>query len=144
MSPATSDRPWHLLPVALLLVLWHAALGFDYLNERFHLVADAPALMAALPLDALWLKVVWAMAVWLGLLGAVFLLLADDASVLLIFAAAVAMLAVLGAFAAAGVTVALAGPLAVPGWHGMVAALALVPTLGWLYARGQKRRGVLH
>jgi len=144
MSHAFSARPWHLLPVALLLVLWHGALGFDYLNARFDLFAASPVLMEALPLSALWLKVVWGMAVWLGLLGAFFLLFGDDASVLLLFAAAVLMLAALAGIVLGGVPVVLAGPLALPGWYGLAAGLALVPLLGWLYARWQKRQGVLH
>lgn len=145
MSHALSARPWHLLPVALLLVLWHGALAFDYLNVRFDLFATAPELMPALPLAALWLKVVWAMAIWLGLLGAVFLLIGDDASVLLIFAAAVSMLATLAGVVAGGEAVAMSGPLAAAvGWPGLGAGLALVPLLGWLYARWLKRSGVLH
>ena len=82
--------------------------------------------------------------VWLGLLAAVFLLFRDDASVLLLFAAAVAMLATLVGVIASGGAVALSGPLAALGWPGLVACLALVPLLGWLYARWQKRRGALH
>lgn len=144
MPNAHSARPWHLLPVALLLVLWHGALALDYLNLWFDLFAPAPAVMPALPLDALWLRVGWAMAVWLGLLAAVFLLFRDDASVLLLFAAAVSMLATLAGVVAGGGGVALSGPLAELGWPGLAAGLALVPLLGWLYARWQKRRGVLH
>ncbi|MFN4101002.1 MAG: hypothetical protein ACK4GT_14630, partial [Pararhodobacter sp.] len=78
MPYALSARPWHLLPVAVLLVLWHGALAFDYINLRFGLFADVNALLPTLPTDALWISVVWAMAVWLGLLGALFLLISDD------------------------------------------------------------------
>ncbi len=144
MPHALNVRPWHLLPVALLLVLWHGALALDYLNLRFGLLPAAPALLPTLPLDVLWLKVVWAMAVWLGLLGALFLLIGDDASVLLLFAAAVSMLATLAGVVTGGGVVTMAGPLAVLGGPGLAACLALVPLLGWLYARWQKRQGVLH
>lgn len=144
MPHAYSTRPWHLLPVAVLLVLWHGALAFDYLNLRFALFPDAPALMSALAFGALWLKVVWAMAVWLGLLGAIFLLLRDDASVLLLFAAGVSMLATLAGVVMQGTAISITGPLAVLGWPALAAALALVPLGGWLYARWQKRRGALH
>ncbi|MCC5969748.1 MAG: hypothetical protein JJU15_07345 [Pararhodobacter sp.] len=144
MPQAISTRPWHLLPVALLLLLWHGALALDYLNDRFALASDMPYLMESLPLDALWLKVAWAMTVWLGLLGAVFLLWGDDASVLLIFAAAVAMLAVLTGIVLSGAPVDLAGLPAERGWQIVAPALVLVPLLGWLYARWQKRRRVLH
>ena len=144
MPHALTPRPWHLLPVALLLVLWHGALAFDYLNLRFALFAGIPPLFPALPLEAMWMKVVWAMAVWLGLLGAVFLLLSDDASVLLLFAAAASMLAALAGVMTGAAPVAVTGVLAAVGWPGLAVALALVPLAGWLYARGQKRRGVLH
>ena len=144
MPHALTSRPWHLLPVALLLVLWHGALAFDYLNLRFALFPGIPSLFPALPLEAMWMKVVWAMAVWLGLLGAVFLLLSDDASVLLLFAAAGSMLAALAGVMTGAAPVAVTGVLAAVGWPGLAVALALVPLAGWLYARGQKRRGVLH
>jgi len=144
MPYAPSARPWHLLPVAVLLVLWHGALAFDYLNLRFSFFADVPALMPALPMEALWITVVWAMAVWLGLLGAFFLLISDDASVLLLFAAAVSMLATLAGIITSTAPVVMSGPLAELGWPGLAAGLALVPLLGWLYARWLKRRVVLH
>lgn len=145
MPHALSPRPWHLLPVALVLVLWHGALAFDYLNLRFGLfTAAAPTLMADLPLEALWLKVAWAMAVWLGFLAALFLLISDDASVLLMFAAAVAMLLTLAGIAGETGAAAISGPLGALGWPGLAAGLALVPLLGWLYARWLKRQGVLH
>jgi len=144
MPHALSARPWHLLPVALLLVLWYGAIALEYLNQRFGLFTAAPELVSTLPLEALWLKVVWAMAVWLGLLGAVFLLIRDDASVLLIFAAAVSMLATLGGIVSGGAVVVVTGPLAGLGWPGLAIGLALVPLLGWLYARWLKRRGALH
>jgi len=144
MPHALSPRPWHLLPVALVLVLWHGALAFDYLNLRFGLFTATPVLMADLPLEALWLKVAWGMAVWLGLLGAFFLLISDDASVLLMFAAAVAMLLTLAGIATGTGVEAMSGPLAMLGWPGLVAGLALVPLLGWLYARWLKRQAVLH
>lgn len=146
MPHALTSRPWHLLPVALLLVLWHGALAFDYLNLRFALFPGVPSLFPALPLEAMWMKVVWAMAVWLGLLGAVFLLLGDDASVLVLFAGAASMLAALAGVMTGAAPVAITEGLlaAGAGWPGLALVLALVPLAGWLYARGQKRRGVLH
>ena len=144
MPHALSARSWHFLPVALLLVLWHGALAFDYLNLWFDLFAPAPAVMPALPLEALWLKVGWAMAVWLGFLAALFLLISDDASVLLMFAAAVAMLLTLAGIAGETGAAAISGPLGALGWPGLAGGLALVPLLGWLYARWLKRQGVLH
>jgi len=141
MARPTAPAPAHLLPVALLLLIWHGLLGVDYVIERFSLGAgDWPALMAQMPLDALWLQVTWALGVWLGVVAALFLALKDDASVLLFFAAAAfeAAMAV-GVFLAAPPVTLLPVPLPVP-----LVALVLVPLLGWLYARALNRQGVLH
>ncbi|KPQ06435.1 MAG: hypothetical protein HLUCCA12_10615 [Rhodobacteraceae bacterium HLUCCA12] len=144
MNAVVSARPWHLLPVALCLVLWHGVLALDYVNARFDLYPEFPGLMAGLPLTALWLKVVWGMAVWLGLLGAVFLVWGDDAAVLLLFAAAVAMLAAMIGLGPLEAPAALSGVAATAPWPLAPAALVAVPLLGWIYARGLKRRGRLH
>lgn len=142
-SPAA--RPWHLLFVAAVLVLWHAALALDYVNLRFSLGLDLPQLMALLPLDALWARVAFTMAVWLGLAGAVFLLFGDDAAVLLLFAAALSALVGLaggglsGGLALVSVALPVVGAVQLP-----VALLVLVPALGWFYARALKRGGALH
>lgn len=140
-SPAAA-RPWRLPVLAVLLVLWHAGLALDYVNLRFALGLDLPALMAVLPLDPLAARVGFTMAIWLGLAGALFLLFADDAAVLLLFAAGLSALAalVLGGGLAGWLPLAFGDlALSLP-----MAALALVPALGWLYARALKRRGVLH
>ena len=105
-------------------------------------MANCDALMAALPLDPLAARVGFTMAIWLGLAGALFLLFADDAAVLLLFAAGLSALAalVLGGGLAGWLPLAFGDlALTLP-----MAALALVPALGWLYARALKRRGVLH
>lgn len=138
MVRTTTPAPSHLRLVALILLVWHGILGADYIVERFALGQPGwPALMAALPLDALWLKVAWALGTWLGFGAAFFLMLRDNASVLLFFGAAVAFAATaVGTFAipASGVAVPLAP---------ILAALILVPLLGWLYARTLNRRGAL-
>ncbi|MFN3953186.1 MAG: hypothetical protein ACK4LQ_01950 [Pararhodobacter sp.] len=145
MPQSLSARPWHLSLVAVMLVLWHAALALDYVNLRFSLGLDLPQLLALLPLDALWARVAFTMAVWLGLAGAVFMLFGDDAAVLLLFAAALGALIGLaggglpGGLALVPVVVPVAGALQVP-----VAVLVLVPALGWFYARALKRAGALH
>ncbi|MCC5989806.1 MAG: hypothetical protein JJT95_19225 [Pararhodobacter sp.] len=140
MPAAAPLRPAHLSAVALFLILWHGVLAGDYLNTRFELAEDVQGVMALLPVGPLWSEVGWAMSVWLGLAGALFLLFRDDAAVLLLFAAAVAMLVALG-----GLWGVLA-PEALTGWPlaALLPALALVPLAGWLYARGLKRRGLLH
>ncbi len=139
MSHPTAPRPWHLVPIALFLVAWHGLLVADYVVIRFALSPVLPGLMDQLPLVTLWAKVGWAMAVWLGLAGALFLLFGDDAAVLLLFAAAVAMVVAM-------VGVHLAGePALVHGvpWPIGIALLMLAPALGWVYARLLKRHAVL-
>lgn len=141
MARPTAPAPAHLLPLALILLIWHGLLGLDYVLQRFALAEPGwPALMPLMPLDTVWMQVAWAMGVWLGLIAALFLLLKDDASVLLFFAAAVAEIVV-------GAGMVLYAPpvlmLPVSPWL-IVALLVAAPLIGWLYARAQNRHGVLH
>jgi hypothetical protein len=139
--PQTTPPPRApLLPlISFALMLWHLALGADYLNGRFALTADAPQLMAALVLPQLWAIVAWGLAVWLGLAAAVFLLFRDDAAVLLLFAAAVsALVAGVGDVLAGG-----AGDLLGLPRLAVLAALVVVPLLGWIYTRARHASGHL-
>lgn len=139
MAQSISLRPPHLTAVALVVILWHATLAADYLNLRFALAEGWPSVMALFPIGPLWVDVAWAMGVWLGLAGALFLMLRDDAAVLLLFAAATAMLAAMGGLATMLSPEALmAMPMAA-----LIPLLVLMPLVGWLYARGLKRRGAL-
>lgn len=127
------------MPLGLILLIWHGFLGADYAIARFGVdVAGWPEILPALPLDATWLSVAWAMAVWLGALAAIFLMLRDNASVLMFFAAAVAQLATtVGLRAAEGAVFGL--PIV------LFTGLAVIPpVIGWVYARGLNRRGLLH
>ena len=137
LTPPTT--PSGLVPIAVILVLFHAILGADYVVTRFALgSADWPSVMQMLPLDALWLKVIWAMAVWLGVAAAFFLLIRDNASVLLFFATTlcgIALAATLYAAPAPGLIVPLPG---------LLGAMVIVPGLAWIYARALNRNGVLH
>ncbi|MBN8294331.1 hypothetical protein JI664_20325 [Rhodobacter sp. NTK016B] len=141
MAQPTAPAPSSLMPVALILLIWHGLLGADYVIARFDLGAqDWPALMPLMPLDALWLQVTWALGVWLGVVAAIFLALRDDASVLLFFAAFAFEVAVgIGLFLAAPPVMLLPVPLLA-----VIAVLVVMPLFGWLYARAQNRRGVLH
>lgn len=139
MARILPPAPPSALPVALLLLAWHGLLAADYALTRFAPGQGWPALMAQLPLDALWLKVAWALGVWLGLAAAFFLVLRDNASVLLFFAAA-------ASFAAMAAGLVLAAPpvllLPVP-LPALLAALVLVALGGWLHARRLNRRLLL-
>lgn len=136
---STRPAPSHLALVALILFLWHGALGADYVLERFALSQpEWPALMRTLPFVELWQVVVWAGAVWLGVAAAIFLVLRDNASVLLFFCAAACGLAL-------GPTLATlpAGTLMFPGWA-LAALMVVLPGFGWLYARALNRANVLN
>lgn len=131
--------PATMVPIALVLLTFHAILGVDYLFERFQLGAsDWPAVMRHMPLEALWLRVVWALAVWLGFAASFFLMLRDNASVLLFFGALVS-----GGALATGLFAAPAPAQAIP-LPAVVAALVILPAFGWVYARTLNRKGVLH
>jgi hypothetical protein len=139
--PQTLDPPRDpLLPLmTVVLVLWHLALGADYLNARLGVMADLPQLTAALVLPQLWATVAWGLAVWLGLAGALFVMFRDDASVLLLFAAAVA--AAVGG--AGDVLAGGAGLLLGLPRMAVLAALVAVPLIGWIYTRARHASGHL-
>lgn len=131
--------PAALFPIALILLIFHGLLGADYVIQRFQLgQADWPGVMRTLPLEALWQKVVWALAVWLGLAAAFFLMIRDNASVLLFFAATAS-----GVALAVGLYAAQAPDLMIP-IQGLLAAMVIAPGWGWIYARALNRNGVLH
>ena len=143
MARTHAPAPAHLMPVAALLLLWQALMAADSVVTRFALgQVDWPQIMANLPLDALWLKVAWSLAVWLGFAAAFFLLIRDNASVLLFFASGAAGLALAGGLILAGAS-APALPLHEP-LSLLLAALVVVPFLAWLYARALNRGDVLH
>lgn len=138
MARILPPAPPSALPAALLLLGWHALLAADYVITRFQLGAPGwPVLMASLPLDALWLRVVWALGVWLGFGAAFFLLIRDNAAVLLFFAAG-------ASFAALAVGLVMGAPpvIFVP-LPALLALLVLVPMAGWLYVRRLNQRGLL-
>lgn len=70
-------RAWHHLPMAALAVLWNLLLAGHYLGMRLgvelftaNFTADQVAFFMVQPM---WLDGAWAVAVWLGLLGALML-----------------------------------------------------------------------
>ncbi len=70
-------RAWHHLPVSALAVLWNLVLVGDYLGLRFRVpvyvqqfTAEQLAWYAGMPL---WMAAAWAVAVWSGMLAALFL-----------------------------------------------------------------------
>ncbi len=140
MTNSASAAPAHLAPLAFLLLIWHGALAADYLIVRFAMDFDLPSLTTAIEVSPVWARIGWALGVWLGLIGALFAMMRDDAAVLIFFAAFLAMLlAVVGA-ELAGLPEMLFGLHR----HATLGALVLVPLIGWIYTRTMKRAGVLH
>ncbi len=136
---APPKPPAGMVPIALVLLLVYALLGADYVVVRFQLGgADLPSIMQALPLGALWLKVVYALAVWLGVVAAFFLMIRDNASVLLFFATTA-----MGVALAAALYAAPAPLLPVP-LPALLAVLVILPAFGWIYSRALNRNSVLH
>ena len=139
MAPIASDRPSHLSFVALILILWHGALAADYLNLRFAFAPEMPSILSLFPLGPLWAEIAWGAAVLLGLAGSLFLIVRDDAAVLILFAAAVAVLVALaGLWGLVPLELLLAPPLLA-----VIPVLVLAPLVGWLYARMLKRQRAL-
>jgi hypothetical protein len=138
-------RPWHLLPVALAAVLWHAAGAADYALTKMRV----PAYLDQVPeewvvyFDALpaWVTAAWAVGVWIGLLGALLLLARESLAPLMLALAFFAL-------AAASVwLVWLAEPpmAEVTGQEGVLvmAGATAASAILWLYARWMRARGVL-
>lgn len=140
MAQSTDLPRAPMLPLmTVLLLLWHLALGADYLNARFDLAAEVPQLSAALVLPQLWAIVAWGLAVWLGLAASLFLMFRDDAAVLLLFAAAVAaVVSVAGDVVAGGAGDLLGLPRLL-----VLGALVVVPLIGWIYTRARHASGHL-
>lgn len=87
--------PWHHWPIAILTLLFYGIGALDYTFTQFRLgfylsnfTDEQVTFIRMLPA---WLEYVWAFAVWGGLLGAWLLWRRNRLSVLLLFAASVAI-----------------------------------------------------
>jgi hypothetical protein len=144
MSQTQDLSPAPMLPLVTgILLVWHLALGADYLNARLDWLAGAPQVTLALALPQIWASVAWGLAVWLGLAASVFLIFRDDAAVLLLFAAAVsALVAGVGDVLATGTSLGADDILGLPRLA-VLAALVVVPVVGWIYTRARHASGHL-
>lgn len=142
---ARSPRPWHLLPMGLAALLWYLIGAADYLMFRLgwgpYVAALPPGQFAYLAAQPWGFGLAWAVSVWAGLAGALLLLArANGAAVLL----AIAFLATLGAtlwlllLADPPVQRALGAVET-----GVLVAACVLAGLFWLYARMERRAGVL-
>lgn len=138
-------RSWHVPVVGWLAVLWTGLSAVDYLLTRFQATSylalfteEQVAYFLGLPS---WLNVLWAVAVWAGLAGALCLLARVRLSAFLLGIAALAMvLATLGlVFLTDPPMQAATGAVGV--WI-MVGATAVYVLL-WIYARQMHAYGRL-
>lgn len=135
--------PWHLWLIGALALLWSAIGCFDYLmtqtrNEAYMGQATQAQrdYFYGFPM---WLDAAWAVAVWGGLLGAVFLLLRRRAAYPT-FAASFVALTISSVYMYAlsdDAEIAGAGPGV------MSAAILVISLVLAVYARAMTRRGVL-
>jgi peptidoglycan/LPS O-acetylase OafA/YrhL len=145
MPDTAAARPWHLIPVGLLALVWHLGGAADYVATQIAwepYVGQFPdAWMAYFDAMPLWVDAAWAIGVWVGLLGAVLLLMRERAAVLALALAAVAMAA-----ATFWLLVVSDPPMQdITGAQGVYVMLGavLVSVLLWIYARSAKTRGAL-
>ncbi|MEJ2542305.1 MAG: hypothetical protein P8188_20455, partial [Gemmatimonadota bacterium] len=78
-ATTTLRTPWHLWLVGVLALLWNAMGAFDYLmtetrNEGY-MGQFTPEQLEYFYAFPAWVVAFWAIAVWGGVLGAIFLLL---------------------------------------------------------------------
>jgi hypothetical protein len=141
----THGRPWHVPVVGWLAVLWTGLSAVDYLLTRFevgaYLALFSEAQVAYFTGLPLWIDVLWPVAVWLGVAGALSLLGGTRRAAFLLGIAAVAMLlATLGlVFLTDPPMGAVTGPAGIWIMAGSTAVFGLI----WLYARQMHAAGHL-
>lgn len=141
--------PAHLWVVGILALLWNGFGAYDYFMTRTRGAAyvesmmpgvDGSKLVAYVDSFPLWASAGWGLGVWGGLLGAILLLMRHRLAV------PVLALSLLGAIV--GIGYQLMRPLDVPDMHTGFNAVVpyliiLIAALLFLYARGQRAKGVL-
>ena len=150
MDETVRERaPAHLWVVGIVALLWNGFGAYDYFMTRTQGAAyvesmmpgiDANKLMAYIDSFPLWASAGWGLGVWGGLLGAVLLLMRHRLAV------PVFGLSLIGAIV--GIGYQLMRPLDVPDMHTGFNAVVpyliiLIAALLFLYARGQRAKGVL-
>lgn len=140
-----AERPWHLVPVGILAILWHAGGALDYLLTQigFAPYTDQvpPEWLTYFDAMPMWVTAAWAIGVWVGLLGAVLLLMREHWAPL---ALAVAFFAV--AAATLWLTVFAIPPMQIAvgmEFTWLMIAASVAALLLWLYARRLRRLGVI-
>ena len=147
---ATARRaPTHLWIVGALATLWGGFGAYDYLMTRFRNFdylagmmpgVDPRVMLAWVDAFPMWAQFGWGLGVWLGLVGALLLLMRSR------YAVPAFALSLLGAVLGLGYQIVAAPPL--PGADDpmmdvMPYIIILVAVLLFLYARAMRRKGVL-
>lgn len=148
MSESQSENngkaPWHLWVIAIVGILWNSMGAMDYFmtqtrNEGY-MSAFTPEQLSFFYGLPTWTVACWAIAVWGGVAGTIFLLLRQRAAVWIFLASLVAM--VLTTFQ----NYVLSNGLEVIGdIFSLVftAVIFVIALLLYLYSRAMQRRGVL-
>lgn len=138
--------PWHLWVVGVIALLWNAYGGYDY----YMTMTQGEAYMAASGVSPEviayymgfpdWMAGVWAVGVWIGVLGAVLLLLRMNWAVYAFFVS-------LAAFLVSVIyTYGMSGGAAIVGQQGMImsAVIGAAAVFFLWYAHRMQKRHVLH
>jgi hypothetical protein len=143
-SNTTTKAPWHLWVVGIVGLLWSAMGAMDYVmtqtqNEEYMAAFTAEQLEFFYGFPA-WVEASWAIAVWGGVVGAIFLLFRKSLAVTLFLVSFIAM--VITSIHNYG----LSNGLEVIGdtFSLVFSAIIFLVALGlYLYARAMQQRGVL-
>lgn len=140
-SPTGQRAPWHLWLVGIMGLLWNSVGAFDYVmtqtrNEAYIERFEQLEALGGLPT---WLVAFWALAVWGGALGALFVLLRKRLAVPVLLVSLVSMIvSAIHNFSSANGLYEAGGTGA-----GFVLVIFFIALGLWLYARAMSQRGVL-
>lgn len=144
MAESRIPTPLHLWLIGVVSLLWNVMGAYDYLmtetRNAAYMERFTPEQLAYFYGFPGWYVALWAIAVWGGVLGSVFLLLRRG------WAAPVFLYSFLSMVITAVYSFAFTDGMKVMGTGGLVFSLAIfLVSLGlWLYARAMRGRGVLN
>ncbi|HVT74713.1 MAG TPA: hypothetical protein VHD61_16390 [Lacunisphaera sp.] len=143
-TSAPAKAPWHLWVVGGLSLLWNAMGALDFAMTETHneayLKQFTPEQLAYFTGFPAWVIVTWGLATWGSLVGSLLLLLRQGAAAHVFLASFVAMILTFVH------NFLLSDGLKVMGGPGALVFTAAIVVVGFglfLYARAQRRRGVL-